>query len=160
LSRTSSAAECLVCAPKTPVGITAANRGVGWGTAVRHNAPMLQHCLSKQTLRRRNCRPLECDKPTSDGGERRTYRCRVELPVASAAYGSTSPPLAEPRIERCKIFNCAAGFFGASIAYAARNDLISSTKRGKAGSSSRIKWLRLASDTNRAPRMPAASRLP
>jgi hypothetical protein len=27
---------------------------------VRHNLRMLQHCLSKQTLCRRGCRPLEC----------------------------------------------------------------------------------------------------
>src|SRR5216684_3647899 len=32
--------------------------------AVRHNARMLQHCLSKQTLCRRDCGPLECQKPT------------------------------------------------------------------------------------------------
>jgi hypothetical protein len=37
----------------------------GSWAAVRHNARMLQHCLSKQTLCRRDCRPLECQLPTS-----------------------------------------------------------------------------------------------
>jgi hypothetical protein len=32
--------------------------------AVQHNARMLQHCLSKQTLCPRDCKPLECQKPT------------------------------------------------------------------------------------------------
>jgi hypothetical protein len=35
-------------------------RDPGSGAAVRHNARMLQHCLSKQTLCQRDCEPLEC----------------------------------------------------------------------------------------------------
>jgi putative restriction endonuclease len=31
---------------------------------VRHNARMLQHCLSKQTLCQRDCGPLQCQLPT------------------------------------------------------------------------------------------------
>src|ERR1700755_3192139 len=40
--------------------------------AVRHNARMRQHCLSKQTLCRRDCRPLECELPTSRDPPRTT----------------------------------------------------------------------------------------
>jgi hypothetical protein len=37
---------------------------VGSWAAVRHNARMLQHCLSKQTLCRRDCRPHGAPAPS------------------------------------------------------------------------------------------------
>jgi hypothetical protein len=40
------------------------NDRVGSRAAVRRNARMLQHCLSKQTLCRRDCGPLERQEPS------------------------------------------------------------------------------------------------
>jgi hypothetical protein len=61
------------------------------------------------------CTAAECHKPISDRGERRTFRCRIELPGSPRQLMVRSSPLAEPRIERCKISNCAAGISGASM---------------------------------------------
>jgi hypothetical protein len=45
----------------------------GRGSAQRAYASMLQHCLSKQTLRLRDCEPLECHKPTSPNRQVGTF---------------------------------------------------------------------------------------
>ena len=42
---------------------------LGSSAVVRHNALMLQHCLRKQTLCRRDCRPLGAQQLTSGRGQ-------------------------------------------------------------------------------------------
>jgi hypothetical protein len=42
--------------------------GFGSWAAVRHNAWMLQHCLSKQTLCLRDCGASSCQRRTSGAG--------------------------------------------------------------------------------------------
>src|ERR1700720_29345 len=52
----------VVTHPSETFGSPPSNGSLGSGAAVRHNARMLQHCLSKQTSCRRDCRPLECQE--------------------------------------------------------------------------------------------------
>ena len=58
--------------------------------AVRHNARMLQHCLNKQTLCPRDCRPLECHKRKFASACDRAFGACVAASVLAASGASFS----------------------------------------------------------------------
>src|SRR6266566_4894694 len=97
--------------------------GGSWAV-VRHNAQMFQHCLSKQTLCRRGCEPLECQFRTSCSRfSSSTERRQIASGAPGLALSEIKDPGAESRVRGPPSCSTASRITAKSIA--SRSELTS-----------------------------------